>query len=196
MKATVEGVFSAWCRALAMLCLLCSWNAEATAPRVAPQLFGEEMKSDIVGYQLAPLANPVKSEEALVQELIAEAFKAAGKTVTLDVLPSRQLAKYALLNSDAVALMGSQGDLTAKEKSQYRVVTFYLRGAAPGEEAIALIFSKKHVRGKALQQAFDAGLQKIIKSGKYAELLEKHLVKGQDVAGYAMRLKRYNPGWK
>lgn len=179
-----------------MLCLFCSWNAEATAPRVAPQLFGEEMKSDIVGYQFAPLDHPVKPEEALLKELIAEAFKAAGKTATLDVLPSRQLAKYALLNNDAVALMGSQGDLAAKEKSQYRVVTFYLRGAAPGEEAIALIFSKKHVRGNALQRAFDAGLQKIIKNGKYAELLEKHLGKGPDIADYVMRLKRHNPGWK
>lgn len=195
MKST--GVLSGWCSALAMLCLLCSWNAEATAPRVAPQLFGEEMKSDIVGYRFAPSSDhPLQSEEALVRELVAEAFKAAGKTATLDLLPSRQLAKYALLNHDAAALMGSQRDLTAKEKSQYRVVTFYLRGAAPDEEAIALIFSKKHARGDALQRAFDTGLQKIIKNGKYAELLEQHLGKGQDVAGYTRRLKRHNPGWK
>lgn len=186
----------AWCAALAALCLLCSWDAGATAPRIAPQLFGEELKADIVGYPFAPLASPVSAEDALVQELIAEAFKAAGKTVTLDVLPSRQLAKYALLSNDAAALLGVRSDLAAREKGQYRVVTFYLRGAAPDEEAIALLFSKKNARGNVLQRAFDAGLQNIIRSGKYAELLEKYLGKGKLPAGYVNRLKQHNPGWK
>lgn len=188
---------SAWigtARLLAMFCLVCSWSAEATAPRIAPQLFGEEKKADIVGYPFAPAEAAAKSDGELAVEIVTEAFKAVGKTPAVDVLPSKQLAKYALFNSDAVALMGSPQDLTAKEKNQYRVVTFYLR--AQGDEPVSLIFSKKHARGNELQLAFSSGLQKIINSGKYLEILEKHYGKGQVPSDYASRLKRHNPGWK
>lgn len=188
---------SAWggiTRMLAMLCLVCSWSAEATAPRIAPQLFGEEKKADIVGYQFAPLEAAAKSDGALAVEIVTEAFKAAGKTPTVDVLPSKQLAKYALVNKDAVALMGRSQDLTAKEKNQYRVVTFYLRDMVRGAEPVSLIFSK--ARGNELQPAFNQGLQKIVNNGKYLEILEKYHGKGQVPADYASRLKRHNPGWK
>lgn len=181
-------------RLLAMFCLVCSWSAEATAPRIAPQLFGEEKKADIVGYRFAPLESAAKSDGELMLEIVAEAFKAAGKSPVVDVLPSKQLAKYALLNNDAVALMGSSQDLTAKEKNQYRVVTFYLRDGSSGEEPVALIFSK--ARGNELQLAFNEGLQKIIKSGKYLEILKKYRGKEQVAADYLNRLKRHNPSWK
>lgn len=177
---------------VAMFCLVCSWSAEATAPRIAPQLFGEEKKADIVGYQFAPSDASAKSDGELAVEIVTAAFNAAGKKPVLDVLPSKQLAKYALFNKDAVALMGRLQDLTAREKNQYRVVTFYLR--AQGEEPVALIFSK--ARGNELQLAFSQGLQKIIKSGKYLEILVKYCGKGQVPADYASRLKRHNPGWK
>ena len=179
---------------LVMCCLVCSRSAEATAPRIAPQLFGEEKKADIVGYQFAPLDAAAKSDGELAVEIVTEAFKAAGQAPAVDVLPSKQLAKYALLNNDAVALMGRSQDLTAKEKNQYRVITFYLRGTAQGEEPVALIFSK--ARGNELQLAFNKGLQNIIKSGKYLEVLEKYHGKGQVPSDYAGRLKRHNPGWK
>jgi len=45
-----------------------------------------------------------------------------------------------------------------------------------------------------LQPAFNEGLQKIIKSGKYLEILEKYHSKAP--ADYAGRLKRHNPSWK
>jgi hypothetical protein len=183
-------------RLLAMLCLVCSWSAQATAPRIAPQLFGEEEKADIVGYQFAPQAAEARHDSALTVEIVTEAFKAAGKVPKVDVLPARQLALYALRNNDAVALMGRPQDLTTKERSQYRVVTFYLRTIAPGEEPVSLIFSVKDARKKELLQAFDEGLQKILKSGKYLEILEKYLGKGKVPTDYARRLKRHNPGWK
>ena len=183
-------------RLLTMFCLICSWNAQATAPRITSQMFGEEKKADIVGYQLAPLDAAAKSDGELAVEIVTEAFKAAGKTPLVDVLPSKELAKYALLNNDAVALMGSPQDLTAKEKNQYRVITFYLRGIQPGEEPVSLIFSKKNAHGNELQVAFNEGLQKIIKSGKYLELLEKYHGKDKVSADYASRLKHLNPGWK
>lgn len=193
-----RSVWVGMARLLAMSCLVCSWNAQATAPRVAPQMFGEEKKADIVGYQFAPLEASRSDGELpvgkLVEEIVTEAFKAAGKAPVVDVLPSKQLAKYALFNNDAVALMGSPQDLAAKEKNQYRVVTFYLR--APADEPVALIFSKKNARGNELQQAFNQGLQKIIRTGKYLEILEKYHGKGHVSADYASRLKRHNPSWK
>ena len=189
-----HSVWNGLIRLLAMSCLVCSWSAEATAPRIAPGLFGEEKKADIVGYRFAPLEAAAKSDGELAVEIVTEAFKAAGKTPTVDLLPSKQLAKYALHNKDAVALMGRLQDLTANEKNQYRVVTFYLRDMVRGEEPVALIFSKAH--GNTLRLAFNQGLQKIIKSGKYLEILEKYHGKGHVPADYASRLKRHNPGWK
>ena len=181
-------------RLLAMSCLVCSWNAQATAPRIAPQLFGEEKKADIVGYQFTPLEASRSNGELpvgkLAEEIVTEAFKAAGKAPVVDVLPSKQLAKYALFNNDAVALMGSPRDLAAKEKKRYHVVTFYLRAGEP----ISLIFSD--ARGRELHKAFNQGLQEIIKSGKYLEILEKYQGKGHVPADYASRLKRHNPSWK
>ncbi|MDD5268059.1 MAG: hypothetical protein PHO08_13180 [Methylococcales bacterium] len=183
-------------RLLTLFCLVCSWNAQATAPRITSQMFGEEKKADIVGYQLAPLDAAAKQDGELAVQIVMEAFKAAGKTPLVDVLPSKELARYALFNNDAVALIGSPQDLTAKEKNQYHLITFYLRGIPPGEEPVSLIFAKKNPRGKELQSAFKEGLQKIIKSGKYLELLEKYYGKANVPADYPSRLKRHNPGWK
>lgn len=183
-------------RVLAIFFLACSWSAQATAPRIAPQLFGEEKRADIVGYQLAPLQAAGKPDGELVLEIVTEAFKTAGKTPVVDVLPSKQLAKYALLNHDAVALIGRIQDLTAQEKNRYRVVTFYLRDVVRGEEPVVLIFDKKSARGNELQSAFNEGLQKTINSGKYLKVLEKYHGKGQLHADYVSRLKRSNPGWK
>lgn len=181
-------------RLLAISCLICSWNAQATAPRITAQMFGEEKKTDIVGYQLAPLDAAAKSDNESAVEIVTESFEAAGKTPSVDILPSKELAKYSLLNNEAVALIGSPGDLNAKEKAQYHVVTFYLKGTAPNEEPVALIFSKKNARGKELQLSFTEGLKKIIKSGKYLEILEKYHGKGKVPADYVNRLKRHSPG--
>lgn len=172
---------------LLIFCLLGSWSAKATAPRITPQLFGEEKKADIVGYQLSAS----RTDNDLALEIVQEAFREAGRTPTMDVLPSKQVAKYALFNNDAAALIGNQQDLTAEERSQYRAVTFYLRGAQGGEEPVCLFFGKRN--GGQWQRAFDEGLQKMVKSGKYLEILGKH----QKVpADYLKRLKQHNPHWK
>lgn len=182
---------------LAMLCLVCPWAAEATAPRVTAKMFGEEKRADIVGYQLVPLnATATNVDGKLSLEIVTEAFKASGKAPTVDILPSKELAKYALVNNDAAALIGSPGNLTAEEKNQYNVMTFYLSPVASGEQQFSLIVSKKHVHGKELQLAFNEGLKTIIKTGKYLEILEKHLGKGKIPSDYASQLKRYNHGLK
>lgn len=177
-------------RLVAIVLLVCSFSANATAPRITAQLFGEERKTEIVAYQSAPSEAAPKSDSGLTVEIVTAAFKAAGKTPAVDVLPSKQLATYALFNNEAVALIGSPQDLAGKDKKQYRVVTFYLRGA--GDEPVVLIFS--NLRGKELHKAFVDGLQKIFKSGKYVEIVEKS--RGKLPADYVIRLKRQNPGWK
>ncbi|MDO8207092.1 MAG: hypothetical protein Q7T38_04625 [Gallionella sp.] len=185
--------YSAWggmTRLLAIMLLVCSSSANATAPRITAELFGEEKKVDIVAYQSASSDAAANSENALTVEIATAAFKAAGKTPTVDVLPSKQLATYALFNNDAAGLIGSHQDLAAKDKNQYRVVTFYMKLA--GDEPVALIFS--NVRGKELHKAFVEGMQKILKNGKYLQIVEKH--RGKLPADYVSRLKRLNPGWK
>ena len=157
---------------------MCPWNVEATAPRVTAKMFGEEKRADIVGYQLMPL-NATDVDGKLTLEIVTEAFKASGKAPSVDILPSKELAKYALVNNDAAALIGNPGNLTAEEKNQYNVTTFYLSPVASGEQQFSLIVSKKRMHGKDLQLAFNEGLKTIIKTGKYLEILEKHLGKGK-----------------
>lgn len=181
---------------LSMFLAFYSGNAQATAPRISAQMFGEETKADIVGYQSASTEASAKAEGALTVEIVTEAFNAAGKSLVVDMLPSNQLAKYALVNNDAVALIGGLGDLSDLDAKQYRLVPFYLRLTTSGEEAVSLIFGKKNSRGDELHRAFGEGLQKIIKSGKYREILEKHLGKNQVPADYEGRLKRYNQNLK
>lgn len=181
---------------LTLLCLLCSLNAQATAPRIVPKLFGEERRADIVGYQAAPQEASTRAESALIAQLVSEAFVAAGKPQAVDVLPSRQLAKYALLNKDAQAMIGGPRDIAASEQEQYRQAIFYFGFASAGDDAAVLILSAKNPRATELLQAFNAGLQKLIKSGKYLELLEQHYGKGKVPADYFSRLKHLNPGLK
>ncbi|MCX7192338.1 MAG: hypothetical protein NTY60_01710 [Proteobacteria bacterium] len=171
-------------RLSALFLLACTFGAQATAPRITAQLFGEERKADIVAYQSA--MPEAQSDSALAVQIVTEAFKAAGKTPVVDVLPSKQLATYALFNNDAVALIGSPQDLAVKDKKQYNVVTFYLGAAGD----VVLIFA----HGTGLHKAFVAGMQKIIKSGKYLEIIEKS--RGKLPADYVKRIKRLNPGWK
>lgn len=180
-------------RMSAIFFMACTCTAQATAPRIAPQMF-EEHKADIVGYQFEPIGAATTTDTDLAVEIVTEAFKAAGKTPSIDVLPSKQLAIYALLNKDALALMGTPQDLTAQERNQCSMVTFYLGNIASGEKAFSLIFSK--ARGNGLHQAFNEGMQKIIKSGKYIELLESHYGKGKVPADYLSRVKSRNPRWK
>lgn len=173
---------------LAAVLLVCSFSAHATAPRITAQMFGEERHAEIVAYQSA--SSSAKSESALTLEIVAEAFKSLGKAPVVDVLPSKQLASYALFNNEAVALIGSPQDLAAKDKKQFNVVTFYL--SAGGDEPVVLIFSKAH--GADLHKAFVAGMQKIIKSGRYLEIIEK--TRGKLPSDYVRRIKHLNPGWK
>lgn len=162
--------------------ILYSFSAHATAPRITAQLFGEERKADIVAYQSADS----KSETALTVEIVNQAFKAAGKSPIVDVLPSKQLATYALFNKDAAALIGTNDDVASKDKKQYQVVTFYL-----GTTSSTVLF---FARGSDLHRFFVEGLLKILRNGTYAQIAEKSGIKLP--ADYLSRIKRVNPGWK
>lgn len=181
---------------LAALLLLFSVAAQATAPRIAPQLFGEEKKADILTYRLSPLDSAVRAEDELLVRIVKEAFKEAGKSPVLDSQPAKQLAKYALFNGEVAALVGSPADFSDKEKKRYRWSTFYMRGGTASGEQVCLIFNKSLAAGSELQRAFDSGLRKLITSGKYREILEAHHGKGAIAADYLDSLKRYHPDWK
>lgn len=181
---------------LVIALLLFSLSAQATAPRIAPKLFGEEVKADILRYRLEPLKGVPKFESEMLAEIATEAFKAAGKAPVLELQPSKQLAKYALFNKEVVAVIGSARDFSSKEKKSYRLVTFYLRGASLEGEPVALAFNRQAVHGDELYQAFNMGMQAILANGKYLELLERYHDKDKIPADYVGRLTRHNPGWK
>lgn len=186
-SSNADSVWSTAARLTALLFLVCAWNAYATAPRITAQLFGEERKADIAAYQPAPAE---AAEHELAVEIVTEAFKAAGKKPVLDVIPSKQLATYALTNHDVMALMGNSRDWADKDKKQYSVVVFYLK--SKDDEPVGLVFSQTH--GKALQKSFVDGMQKLLKSGKYLQIIEKS--RGKLSADYVARLKRHNSSWK
>lgn len=167
---------------ISLAALLCSFGAQATAPRITAQLFGEEKKADIVAYQ----SSDAKSETAMTVEIVNQAFKAAGKSPIVDVLPSKQLATYALFNKDAVGLVGIADDVAVKDRKQYELVTIYL-----GATGSTVLF---FARGADLHKVFNEGMRKILRNGTYAQIVEKSGVKLP--ADYAARLKQKNPGWK
>jgi hypothetical protein len=181
---------------LAVLFLLCSVSAQATAPRVAPKLFGDEKPADIVGYQFVGTDSAARPISEFAIALVTEAYKAVGKAPVIDVLPSKQLATYALTNNDAAVLIGTPQDVSAKEQKQYRTVVFYIHGTAPGETLVALIFGNKKVESKALYSAFNEGMKKLIKSGRYLAILSDLNGKGSVPANALTRLKSHNPSWK
>ncbi len=177
-----------------MLALPLLWPAPAlaTAPRIAPQLFGEERVTDIVAYRLAPDSEAESAESALAVALVAAAFAAAGQTPVIDVLPSRQLARYVLDQNVAAALIGGPGDPGVAETAADRRVVFYLRETG---EPLSLIFSKTHPRAGKLFDAFRDGLRRIVASGRYRELLEQHGRAPGAAADAVVRLQRLDPGW-
>lgn len=176
---------------LAGFLLLFSLTAQATAPRINAEMFGDEKKAEIVGYQFTPLDDKAKKDGEMMTAIIVEAFKSVGAAPTLDVLPSKQLASYAVTNNDAVGFIGHPGDLSANPKVKYHSIIFAFRGSEP----ISLILSN-NPRGDELYKAFGQGLQQIVKSGKYLELLENYFGKDQVPSDYVTRLKNQNPGWK
>lgn len=179
---------------LALCWLMAAGHAHATAPRVTPKLFGEERRTDIVGYQLGP--QQAADERVLAANIVTQAFEAAGMTLTVDVLPSRQLARYALLSGDALALIGNRRDVAGDEQEAYRQVPFFVSPVAVAAEPQLLILDARSERTPELILAFNEGLQRLINSGKYLLLLERHYGKGRVPSDYFTRLKRLNPALK
>lgn len=170
--------------------LLFSLSAEATAPRIAAQMFGEERKADIVAYQLVQ-GTTAESTSGAMLVIVKDACKAGGKQVSVDVVPSRQLAQYAVSNGEVAALIGVDADLAAKDKAQYRSVVFFISG----NTTAALHINKKHAAGNELYQACSNGLQKIIGSGRYEEILNAHL-NAEEVPSILEHIKSLNAGKK
>lgn len=176
------------CLKLFLLCgLFFAGVAQATAPRIAAQLFGEERRADIAAYSLSSTHDAAaKAEEELTLELVRSAYRAAGQEISIDVMPSRQLAHYALSNGDVAILLGTNQD----REAQYRAIAFL--PADKGEQVVSLIFDLKTEQGKKRQQAFVSGLSKIMANGQYAHLYT--LYRGKDAKPEAaiQRIKQLN----
>lgn len=183
-------------RLLAISLLLCSWNAEATAPRISAKMFGEELQVDVVGYDSGQRSSAAEIEGKLTADLLQAAFQAGGAQPNVDVLPSKQLAKYEFIVNQVPVLIVSADDLNAKERARYRLVTYFLSDVAQAKSPVLLAFDLKRPRSDQLFKAFDKGMQAIIKSGKYRDILQQHLGKEAVSADYFNNLKRLNPSWK
>ncbi|MDD4963071.1 MAG: hypothetical protein PHI11_04025 [Gallionella sp.] len=182
---------------LAIGWLLFACTAQATAPRIAAKMLGEERHVDVVGYYSSSQNTPsAEIEGKLTADLLGAAFQAGDMQPEIDVLPSKQLAKYEFFVNQVPVMICAEGDLTAKEMKRYRLVTYYLSDVANGKHPISLVFDLKHPRGNKLYKAFDKGLQKIVSNGKYRELMQKHLGKNAVSVDYFSRLQRQNPSWK
>ncbi|MBK9160087.1 MAG: hypothetical protein IPM27_00705 [Nitrosomonadales bacterium] len=181
---------------LAIGLMLNSWSAQATAPRVAPKMFGEAQQIDIVGYSSNQISAASEIEGKLTGDLLEAAFKAGGMQPNIDVLPSKQLAKYEFVVNQVPALIVAADGLSAKEKKRYRTVTYFLSDVVHAKSPVLLAFDLNNPRGAKLYKAFDQGLQKIVGSGQYLELMHKHLGQKALHADYLNQLKSLNPGWK
>ena len=179
-----------------LCCLMAAWNAEATAPRVAQPLFGNDSQADVVGYQAAQTDSKARAEGQLIQALVTEAFQAGGMLPVIDLLPSKQLAHYEFVVNEAPALIIDQEDITAQHMERSYQVVFYLKGAGDGVESVSLMFSKKNPRAREMHDVFDKGLRAIVENGRYLDVVQQHLGAGKLPAGMSDRLKRLNPGWK
>lgn len=114
-------------RLLITLCLFWSYGCYATAPRIAPQMFGEERKADIIAYEIPPLVTGTQTDGGLAIAILSAAFNASGQKLIIDIVPAKPLAKYALLNDEVVAMIGESPDISAKEKNQFLSEAFYLK---------------------------------------------------------------------
>jgi ABC-type amino acid transport substrate-binding protein len=111
---------------LGLFSLLCVESVQATAPRIAAHLF-DERKADIVSYEITPLVTATQTDGGLAIAILSAAFNASGEKLIIDILPAKPLAKYALLNNEVVAMIGTNQDLSAKEKTQVLSEVFYLQ---------------------------------------------------------------------
>jgi len=181
---------------LILCCLIVPCDAVATAPRIAPPLFGDDSQADVVGYQSAPIGSRAKAEEQLILALLRAAFEVSGIQPIIDILPSKQLAHYEFVVNEVPGLIVNQHDIKTHRLAHAQQVVFYLKGTTDEAEAIVLLFSDKNPRARELHRVFDKGLQAIVANGRYLDVMQQYLGAGELPSGMIGRLKRLNPGWK
>lgn len=170
-----------------VLCLFAAGSVQATAPRIAAQMFGVESKADIAAYPFVQITDSSsKAEEELLLELVRAAYKAAGQEVVIDVMPSRQLAQYALQNGDVAALLGTNQDSAAKTHA----IVFFIR--ENNEQPVSLIFNIKSEQANKRYKAFANGLNKIISDGQYAHIFSLYCGKDATAAEMIKHIKSLN----
>lgn len=96
--------------------------AEATGPRFTPQMFEDEDKIQIVAYEYPPLTTLEIASMGLVTEVVQASFKEADMEVTIEIQVLKDLAKYYLLQDNAIAMMGQKQDFSEEEQKQLVII--------------------------------------------------------------------------
>jgi len=136
--------------------------ANAVAPRITQDMFGQEVSADILTYDSVE-ANEKRALEIGV-EIVKKAFDAENITMNIGVVPSKQLAIYALFNGDVRALIGMQRDLEPLDKSLYFRSVFYVHNVSGRNVLLVIYFDKNVQEAEKLFSDFNKGLEKIIDS--------------------------------
>jgi len=127
--------------------------AYAVAPRISQDMFGQEINSDILAYD-STNSNDRHHTEVAVQ-IAKQAFAIEQITLSIDIVPSKQLAIYALFNGDVRALIGKKSDLTSLDQSDYFNSVFYIYDDGTTKIPIALYINKNAQDAEKMFSSFN-----------------------------------------
>jgi len=96
-----------------------------TAPRFGPKLLKSEETIKIFAYQYPPLVDLQTPGMGIVANIVQAAFEEAGVDMQIDILPVKSLAKYSVLNENAIAVMGESGLFSEMESEKLVAVPCY-----------------------------------------------------------------------
>ncbi len=100
-----------------LVLLMTALQAQATAPRFSAAKLAGEAPPHLVAYEYAPLVTGNETEPGAAVEIVRKSFEAMGKTIPLEVSPSKSFATQ-LLTTDAkvMGLLGEARALPAEER--------------------------------------------------------------------------------
>lgn len=111
--------------ALLLGALLFSTSALATGPRITHSLFSPETE-EIFAVDLPPLFSMETPQGGLVAEIAATALSAAGTDAAISILPLQKMARYYLLQENAIAVTGSGLGFSADEKRELIFIPIFV----------------------------------------------------------------------
>lgn len=165
--------------------------ANAVAPRITQDMFGQEVSADILAYESIETNDSQVTD--ITVEIVKQAFAIEETLLNIDVVPSTQLAIYALFNGDVLALIGNESDLTAFDKSQYFCSVFYIHDNATQKIPFALYIDKNAPNAEKLFTSFEQGLLKLLENQTYSDIIQSKSGKVEPI-NYKELLNEYHQG--